>query len=415
MDCDILIIGAGPAGLCLAKELCNDFKVIIIERKKLGQSNAIWSSWKDVVEENGLEDCIINKYNELLGKTYLGARVTIKFDYYCILDGKKVLKKWIMQSKKANFLENCEYQNFAPINGGVEVRTSKGKFTCKLLIDASGPDSTIVNAFRLVKDELYWVVYGEQYKNLRKVNPNSGVYCEILIQGIPRPNFEIFPISKTKAIVLSFYFSRKKEGVTLAKEYLSKYVNSIEYKEIFKKRKREKVFQGYIPLYDLKSQALDRVLIVGDAAGWAPKFNATGFNFILTHHKKVAEKIKGFMNENKLDAKTLNNALELNEYEKDVRNFQKLGSYLMSNFDDLQVDRYFRAFSKINQKVMNHLVQSKRDAIELFQTMMEIRKEFPLSELAKALPKEKYISIAKIYAKIFEDFVIEEALHLLKH
>ena len=48
---DVIIVGAGPAGLLLAKELSKKHKVIILEKNKIGDTNKSWVSYKDILTE----------------------------------------------------------------------------------------------------------------------------------------------------------------------------------------------------------------------------------------------------------------------------------------------------------------------------------------------------------------------------
>ena len=44
---DCIIIGAGPAGLLLAKELSKKHKVLVLEKNNIGETNKNWLTYKD--------------------------------------------------------------------------------------------------------------------------------------------------------------------------------------------------------------------------------------------------------------------------------------------------------------------------------------------------------------------------------
>ena len=55
---DIIIAGAGPAGLTAAIELANDYKILLLEKNKPGTTTATWYSYADRAREYGLEDAV---------------------------------------------------------------------------------------------------------------------------------------------------------------------------------------------------------------------------------------------------------------------------------------------------------------------------------------------------------------------
>lgn len=44
---DVIIIGAGPAGLLLSKELSKKYSVLVLEKNKVGDTNKNWLTYED--------------------------------------------------------------------------------------------------------------------------------------------------------------------------------------------------------------------------------------------------------------------------------------------------------------------------------------------------------------------------------
>ena len=98
MDFDIIIAGAGPAGLSIAAELSKHFKVMIFDRRKIPFTTAAWFTYSERVKKHGLEKAVINKCDSLV---YIAKNVSnTMMDDIAILNSNKVLKIWHDKAKK---------------------------------------------------------------------------------------------------------------------------------------------------------------------------------------------------------------------------------------------------------------------------------------------------------------------------
>ena len=60
---DIIIAGAGPAGMSAAVELSKHFKVLILEKQKPGTTQSTWYSYEDRAKKYQLEDAVVIRTN----------------------------------------------------------------------------------------------------------------------------------------------------------------------------------------------------------------------------------------------------------------------------------------------------------------------------------------------------------------
>jgi len=112
---DVVIVGAGPAGLFMAKELSKDFSVCVIEKNKIGETSKFWVVSNKNIKDNKLEDCVISKPHRCCYKDYTGKSIGgIIKDGNPIVDEHKVLKKWAEEAKRnrAVLRESTNFKKF---------------------------------------------------------------------------------------------------------------------------------------------------------------------------------------------------------------------------------------------------------------------------------------------------------------
>ena len=96
---DIIISGAGPAGLTAAIELATDYKILLLEKNKPGTTTATWYSYADRAKAYDLEDAVAMRTDYI--KFTSPGQTHFMRDDCVIFDHNKVLANWL---KKANIL-----------------------------------------------------------------------------------------------------------------------------------------------------------------------------------------------------------------------------------------------------------------------------------------------------------------------
>ena len=161
---DIIISGAGPAGLTTAIELASDFKVLLIEKNKPGTTTATWYSYADRAKEYDLEDAVAMRTDYI--KFTSPSQTHFMRDDCVIFDHNKVLANWL---KKANALgvdiRQEEFISYKYAEDGVVINTSKNQYSAPLFIDTMGINSPIIKQNKLIKRKDAWVIYGARIKN----------------------------------------------------------------------------------------------------------------------------------------------------------------------------------------------------------------------------------------------------------
>lgn len=206
---DVIIVGAGPAGLSVASELAQKYRVLVVDARtepKRGQARLIKSAENESTNKDYPgklrkswfcpNDCLYdnpdiiqcrkkNGVMRFLAKTYSGpsAKQPETFDLqwqskqfshvpladrYPYIDEYKLIAYWeqkILDQKNGSLIKDGHiYQDHRVINEGVEVRFlienasgyNSKLYKCQLLLDASGHDSDILKAYDEQHEHVYW-------------------------------------------------------------------------------------------------------------------------------------------------------------------------------------------------------------------------------------------------------------------
>jgi len=315
---DIIIAGGGPAGLSAAAELSKNFKVLLIEKNKLGMTMASWYSYEDRVKAHGLEDAVAFRSDYL---HFVAPSLEHKMkDDVVVLDHDKTLQIWIDRAKEngtefvqAEFLDyQRKRQDF------VVVKTTAGNYSAKLLIDACGAPSPIIKKKKkLIKRVDAWVIYGAKIRvknNTRPVqieyyplNDDENTYIGIHPFDEETLNFYVF-IGKNgtfgDAATLKHRFER-----TLAATYPDAEIIA--------------PLQGSIPSGILKKYALDNVIFWGASGMLNPDGCGMGFNEILRQLNSFTAGITRTFNANRFDQRALQRVAR-GLYDQETTHFQRI-------------------------------------------------------------------------------------------
>lgn len=296
---DIIIAGGGPAGLSAAAELSKQFSVLVLEKRKPGTTFANWYSYMDRVIEHNLEEAIAFRSDHL---HFVAPNFQHDMKDDCVvLDHDKVLQLWLDEAKgNGAEIVQARFEDYKHINGGVKVSSSVGEFTARLLIDAMGCPSKIVQKHHLVKRKDAWVLFGAK---IRFPKPKD------------RPTrIEYYPLNdEANTYIGSHPFSDTETNFYIFKGQNNTFGNPKEMQGQFDRVLKEvhpdaeivAPLIGTIPSGILKKYALDNVIFWGASGMLNPDGCGMGFNEILRQKKTFCAEIERSMKANRLDQKAL--------------------------------------------------------------------------------------------------------------
>jgi hypothetical protein len=298
---DIIIVGAGPAGLSAAADLSKNHSVLIIERKKPGATSATWYSYKDRIKEHDLMDCVTFESDHLhfVAPTF---QHDMKDDCV-VLDHNKVMQKWLNEAVKNG--ATVVQENFVDYNWNssqkVIIQTDKNEYHGKLIIDAMGGQSPIIAKNKLVKRKDAWIIYGARIK---------------LPQKAKRPTrIEYYPLGDKENTYVGVHpFNDTDINFYLFKGENNTFGNPSKLKDKFEKTLKEvhpdaeivEPLVGSIISGILKKYALDNIIFWGSSGMLSPDGCGMGFNEIIRQKNTFVAEVNRAFNSNRLDRHSLN-------------------------------------------------------------------------------------------------------------
>ncbi len=273
---DVIILGAGPAGLKCAEELKNtNLSVLLIEKNKIIGPKICAGGLTQLTDGFDYpkdKTIIFNKLGMYLGNK----KYEISMNYHIrTLDryelGQYMLTK-IKNTKNITILKETLVKSIEKD----KIKTTRGTFHFKHLVGADG-SASIVRKYLGLENKIYigiQYIIPKRYKEMKWfLNP------KLLQSGYGW----IFPHKKyTSAGV---FFNPKLLKIDKAKEALNKILDDskIDYKNA--------KYEGGPANCLYKGIKFGNIFLAGDAAGLASAATGEGISFALTSGKEVAKKI----------------------------------------------------------------------------------------------------------------------------
>lgn len=424
---DVIIIGAGPAGLSVGSELAKSRKVLIIDGKE--EIDACTKSWfipsylaKDNPE---VMPYMYPGIFRLLTWTFTDVKTCwdtkLPYGYYYVKE-HEILKFWGDKAKAlgAEILLGTFYSDHTVEDSQVTVDTTAGRFQAKLLIDASGHDSLVAKRYERKEDYYWWSVYGAivehpnglhdmkngdymLWQTFKSTNARDDV---TLREG--RPVFEYEILTENESFPLILYLRKDK----VDKEFMARQFEEVLYDETAVEQYRDCLIKerkwGWYPSGGLSyKQAEDRVAFIGDAGCWTTPCG-WGFGFIVYNYQKYAASIAKLLEKDTLDQDSINDIVDLSLYEKHQILLDALASHFLANASPKQLDQFIKYFNANDPLVCEKIFTLTVSHDDLKQTAKTFFEYFTPLELLGIVPKEDYLLLLREAGLLAASWITDE-------
>lgn len=339
---DVIVAGAGIAGLLIASELSLTKKVLVMESCPNFQLTKYWVTLKTCVELNTqLMSCVDNYFNHMDFADSSRNQFRLTGDYI-LWDTEKLIdffKRKILQNN-GEIRFDQRFSGYREMRNGIEIYANDIAYKARLFIDCMGHNSPLVLAKEMLSIKGYYLLYGAKLKLSQPIDPIC--LSNVMMHRRPR-YFEVFPTSNNEAFATIIYPTKTltdMKGLGADFKYIT--CKSL-YAKYFEDNSSVNKLWGIVPVGTIRRKALNHIFFFGESAQSNPAASGTSLTRLLIHYKEVAAFLIDRIDNDDLSEKSLSKSpIVLNPF------IRKLQLYAFKDILSWNSDKYAKFISIIN-------------------------------------------------------------------
>jgi flavin-dependent dehydrogenase len=344
----------------------------------------------------------------MIYRTYLGADLEVESDH-CIVNQKKFFKEMLsgIDRKKCRIIFGCGFSSYEYTEDKkILVKTNKGNFNAKLLIDASGIDSPVMKKNSIKTTDDYYFTYAKII-DTDYIDPSKMVLLDIPFHDKYKLWFWMIPISSKRFVLASYYMTGKDIPLAHAKNNVERYIKMHSIKVL---KSETKV--GRLYWCDFQKTSFDNILLVGESANQGVPLNAYLFAKIFTFSRIAAEVAEEALKKDDFSGKFLKRYDRA--WKKNVAlsySFNRIYASISKYLDDEETDLSFRVMQHLPAATLKRYETggiNRKDILLIHYSMLRYMK---FSEIIKIFVKRPLFylkSYMKLAAAYFLPFYVPD-------
>ncbi len=305
---EIIILGAGIAGLLLASELSKQHKVLIIDNNSEIPKDKYWLTSERSALVNSELTSLIDSYiphMDFLAYDDTVCRVTGRFPLW---DGDRLLNYFVenIKSNGGEFKFGLRFYSLKYTNQKVCINVGNKSLTAKLIIDCMGYNSPIAAALTRNRITGYYFLYGRRLRMVRKFHP---IALQNVIMERNPAYLEVFPTESGlahAAIILPINSLEQTRNIKSDFDFIIKNSYLRDYVQFPSESTLS--YGGIIPVGLPYKNSLDNIFFFGEAALLNPAASGTCLTRMLYHYKKTSEALSHLVKTNSLRKRDFKNS-----------------------------------------------------------------------------------------------------------
>lgn len=383
---DIIILGAGPAGLACALHCAEKgLKVLVLEQHTIGSTMKTWLSFGHVLDRFHLRDTVIQNYSSVVFSSYLGSHYECKKEFLFPINEELVLTLIAERAVKAGAaLRGKEaFINYHYDGNLVVINSEKNSYCTRLVIDAMGRESQILPSHGLGNKVLDMGCLSFFLKNAKGFDGDT---CLIYDSYFPGSNyFWVVPLGPKVVMAGIFFFSsltpwNRNEKEAILQRYITR--KGIA-GTVFKKR------FGNIPLGSQTYMSVPGFISFGDSSNTPLPSSGFSLSRCLEESLIVAEFAHGYLNEKS----------QLKDYKTKILENKIPGieihliiSDMLSKFTDNMLNKAIGGMGLFGDDfIIDFLSGRKMDVDFCIKALTAISKTFTLTEISSMSLRQEYM------------------------
>ena len=291
-DFDVIIAGAGPAGLLIASILPPRFRLLVIDRGLIGMTRKFWLTSVARLKKHDLDSCILHRTDRGSIGSFLGGLALATGDF-AVVDEHCLLNRLVERcaEKGAAFVANADLRGVHWLGRRIVVSTNQGQWRTRLMIDATGGSSPIAATFRLHRLDGFFSIYGGHIEKIR-LHTQDIIGAHVLRLGYPTPIFEVFPTSSSSAFVVVFLATRRLARLDSMRACFDDHVRANPFFDCTSDTKEIEGKMGGIPIGRLRRKSLPGIFPFGEARLIQSPLIGGAFNETLEEAQHACQEIE---------------------------------------------------------------------------------------------------------------------------
>lgn len=401
---DVIIAGAGPAGLLLGRELSKKHSVLILEAKRAGQTNKNWMTYQDRWEKAGLPASLIqNRFGHWHMQMQYPGRSSeyIIEDSFICFDEHDFLVHLAREFRKNKgvLLERTPFETLRREGDGVIINEA---YRARLFIDCSGIHSPLLK--RLCPTDP--PIFINCYAYIAKFSKGNGTNFYCIFKNKADEPYSVFGYTQVSSHHAQLQFLRYSRTPEDPDQYAKDFKAALKRFSIPPHRIVE-YKKGSYPSGVIKKVCLDNIFFFGDAGFYSPGYNGMGFNEILRHHRRVSHHLSSCLHRGRLTASDLclpaDRSIQINDL------FFQLVGLTLGNLSPEIIDGILKAMSEspahTRQAIMRNTLSGAEIVSLVFLTLSKINKAQLLSAIAHSDLKH----VVRASSQLLRHVIDEEA------
>ena len=302
---EVVVIGAGIAGLLLASELATHHRVLVLEKQPEVRSQKYWLTDSGCIKHSPeLIPCIDIKYQHIDFIAHDQTAYRCHGDYILWKTENLLLHlRRTFESRGGKILKGHTFYSYKAGQSEVTIFANDLAISASLAIDCMGYASPIIYAKGVIDILGYYLLYGATFQATRTIDP-IGLH-NLSISAKPR-YIEAFPTNDNRLHLILIMPTGSIAPTSTLREEFSFIINRSPYRNVIHAPQGGSEFLGgIIPVGILRRQALDRIFFFGEAGQSNPAATATALTRMLYTYKSIASLLSAKLASDHLMARDL--------------------------------------------------------------------------------------------------------------
>jgi hypothetical protein len=388
---EVVVLGAGVAGLLISSLLAEHHEVIVLERRKSLPVDKYWLTDSESLDRNpDLAPAVDRSYKTLdfISASHACFRASGEYILWNTQALLNLLAKRLVD-RGGKVIYSSRAYSYHLKNRQIQILYNDKAISAKLAIDCAGYQSPIAYSSGSIRVAGYYLLYGSTFSLLSHIEP-VGLHNLVMDR---RPNYvEAFPTNDGRVHLILITPSVTPGPIQTLRESFSFVLNSSPYRDLIDGRPSagRSFLGGIIPVGRLSRRGLSRVFFFGESGQFNPPASATALTRLLHTYKEVGAHLSVLIEHDELSEGNLDSlkpeGLDWFNRRLQLGLFRSIMDWTSHDFD-LVIQGLIRGGHNklVNELLFGHVADGLGERVGIFGDLLRHRENVLLRALLRGL------------------------------